>query len=52
MVGLFGALQLMNLYWLFLILRVAAKAASGNVPKDEREEDEGDEIEGEGGKEE
>jgi very-long-chain ceramide synthase len=38
-VGLFGALQLLNIYWLYLILRVAAKAASGKIPKDERESD-------------
>lgn len=36
-VGLFGALQLMNIHWLYLILRIAAKAASGEMPQDERE---------------
>ncbi|KAL2850216.1 TLC domain-containing protein [Aspergillus pseudoustus] len=39
-VALFGALQLMNAYWLFLILRIAARAITGEIPKDDRESDE------------
>ncbi|KAI9818753.1 MAG: hypothetical protein M1827_007573 [Pycnora praestabilis] len=44
-VALFGALQLLNIYWLYLILRIAAKAVSGEKPKDERESDEEEEDE-------
>ncbi|KAL4966471.1 TLC domain-containing protein [Aspergillus stella-maris] len=41
---LFGALQVMNAYWLFLILRITVKSVfGGEVPTDEREsEEEGD----------
>lgn len=39
-VGLFGALQLMNIYWLYLIMRIAVKVASGETPQDERETEE------------
>lgn len=44
-VGLFGLLNVMNLYWLFLILKVAAKAASGTVPSDGRESEGEEETE-------
>lgn len=42
-VGLFGALQLMNIHWLYLIMRIALKAASGEMPQDERETEETEE---------
>ena len=31
---------MLNIYWLYLILRVAARAVFGEIPKDERESDE------------
>ncbi|ODQ64498.1 longevity assurance proteins LAG1/LAC1 [Nadsonia fulvescens var. elongata DSM 6958] len=40
---LLGSLQLVNLYWLFLILRIAYRFAIGGVAKDERSDDEEDE---------
>jgi hypothetical protein len=43
-VGLFGLLNVMNIYWCYLILKFAAKAASGTVPKDERESADEDEV--------
>lgn len=37
---LIGALQLVNAYWLFLILRILSRYIKGNAPKDERSDDE------------
>ena len=44
-VGLFGALQVLNYYWFSLIMRLAAKAFSGEIPKDDRESDDENEKE-------
>lgn len=39
------ALQLVNLYWLFLILRILVRVVFYNIKKDERSDSEGDEDE-------
>ncbi|GAV47043.1 hypothetical protein ZYGR_0E00540 [Zygosaccharomyces rouxii] len=43
--SLIAALQLVNLYWLFLILRILYRLLKDNVRKDERSESESDEEE-------
>ena len=42
--GLLASLQAVNLFWLFLILRIAVRFVWSNVAKDDRSDDE-DEIE-------
>lgn len=46
------ALQLLNAYWLFLIIRILYRYALGAVPEDDRSDDEEEDEEGEKGKEE
>jgi len=41
---LIGALQLVNLYWLFLILRILYRYIFGGIAQDERSDDESEEI--------
>lgn len=43
--SLLAALQAMNLFWLFLILRIAKNYVISNVKKDERSDNEDDEEE-------
>ena len=37
--GLLGIIQLLNLYWLFLILKIAVRILKGGEQKDDREDD-------------
>lgn len=43
--GLLGAIQLLNLYWFFLILRIAYRFAVSKQAKDERSDDEDEDSE-------
>lgn len=43
--GLIGALQLVNLYWLFLVFRILYRIAMGGPAKDDRSDDEDEEEE-------
>ncbi|GME80641.1 unnamed protein product [Ambrosiozyma monospora] len=43
--GLIFALQLVNLYWLFLILRIIYRMVTTNVAVDDRSDDEDEELE-------
>jgi acyl-CoA-dependent ceramide synthase len=41
--GLLSIIQILDLYWLYLILRIAARIVSGGEQKDDREDDDEDE---------
>lgn len=41
--GLIGALQIVNIYWLFLIIRIMYRYVAAGVAKDERSDDEDEE---------
>ena len=41
--GLLAIIQLLDLYWLFLILRIAVRIMTGGEQKDDREDDDEDE---------
>ena len=43
--GLLSIIQLLDLYWLFLILRIAVRILTGGEQKDDREEDDDDDHE-------
>ncbi|KAI4289989.1 MAG: hypothetical protein L6R35_000728 [Caloplaca aegaea] len=43
--GLLTCLQLINLFWLYFILRIAARIFTGGETKDDRSDDEGDDAE-------
>ena len=43
--GLLGVIQLLDLYWLFLILRIALRILTGGEQKDDREDDDENEQE-------
>ena len=42
--GLLSIIQSLDLYWLYLILRIAARIINGGEQKDDREDDDEDET--------